>query len=460
MLAFVTTIHAAMVVLRKYRSAPTGVVHLSILPSLAFAAGPWVFPAPAQLVIGLLAHVAWFVACDQLLPQSAPRKTTARPATSPSVRRPIAASAVMKSATPAPGAQKATASKDFTPVPVLAVHDETESIRTYRLARPDGFGFEAGQFATVRVQVDGHANVRCYSISSAPEATGYLEISVRRQGLVSGMLYSMIRPGSTLMLKSPAGKFVYPAGDDRPVVLLAGGVGITPLMSMLRHAVMADPARPVTLLYSVRDEHDIAFREELSLLTRRHPHVRVAITVSGRAQSGLFRSGRIDDCLIREMVPMPGLSIFLICGPVQMIEATEHLLERLEVPSSQIRSEVFLAPVAIGAKPSPAAHAARPQPDPGDEAAETIAAGTSHLTLVRTDRTVEIEPSQTLLEAAEGAGAAIPCMCRAGVCGACRTKVVEGETECTSDALDEDDRANGYVLPCVTWAKSDCAIEA
>jgi ferredoxin-NADP reductase len=122
------------------------------------------------------------------------------------------------------------------------------------MARPDGFSFKAGQFLSVRFSIDGKAVSRCYSVSSAPESTGYLEISVTRQGLVSGMLHATVRPGSLLDVIHPAGAFVYPADDHRPITLIAGGVGITPLMSMLRHAVQADPTRPMTLLYSVRTE--------------------------------------------------------------------------------------------------------------------------------------------------------------------------------------------------------------
>jgi ferredoxin-NADP reductase len=130
---------------------------------------------------------------------------------------------------------------------VLAILDETRDIKTFRLARPEGLVFTAGQFVPVRVNINGQPHIRCYSISSSPDVRGYLEISVRRQGLVSSTLHSLLRPGASVSLGTPAGTFVYPAGDDRPIALLAGGVGITPLLSMLRHAVATDPLRPITL---------------------------------------------------------------------------------------------------------------------------------------------------------------------------------------------------------------------
>ena len=104
----------------------------------------------------------------------------------------------------------------FAPTTVLAVLDEAADIKTFRLARPEGCEFSAGQFLAVRVLIDGKPHVRCYSISSAPHTRGYLEISVRRQGLVSGTLHATLRAGSTLTINRPSGQFVYPQGDDRP----------------------------------------------------------------------------------------------------------------------------------------------------------------------------------------------------------------------------------------------------
>ena len=322
----------------------------------------------------------------------------------------------------------------------------------------------------MRVQVDGQPHVRCYSISSAPETPGYLEISVRRQGLVSAMLHSTVRPGSLLAVKPPAGSFVYPAGDDRPLVLVAGGVGITPVLSMLRHGAAADPNRPITLLYSVRDEQDIAFRDELSVFVRRHPQVRVAITISGSSRSERYRVGRIDEALVADTVTDPAHSIFLMCGPDPMIDGLRRLLADLGVPAAQVRSELFQPAAAIGAKraalaaPPPietdeAPDAASPEGDSEGAAGDREPAG-PRLLLARSNRTVAVEGNQTLLEAAESAGAEIPCLCRSGVCGTCRTRLISGDAECTSDALDDEDRAGGFVLPCVTWARGDCSLDA
>ena len=339
--------------------------------------------------------------------------------------------------------------KHFAPVSVLAVVEETPTIKTIRLARPDSFEFEAGQFLTVRVRVDGHDYARCYSLSSAPEARGYLELSVRRQGLVSNALHAAVRPGATLSIKGPLGAFKYPADDDRPLVLLAGGIGITPLVSMLRHMVASAPTRPVTLLYSVRSEEDFAFRDELTSIARRHHQVRVHLAVSQGAGGPALYAGHIDEALLRATVPDVAHSICFICGPTPMIEAMKTLLASMGVPPGQIRHEVFNAAVAAAVEAPPRAMPARP----------SARAAEYQLTCARAGRRVRIAAGQTVLEAAEDAQIPLESLCRAGVCGTCRVHVDSGDAVCDSDTLDSQDKEQGFVLACVTTVSSDCTVD-
>ncbi|RPJ81844.1 MAG: hypothetical protein EHM13_09835, partial [Acidobacteria bacterium] len=349
-----------------------------------------------------------------------------------------------------PPANAAAGSTGFVPLTVLAVRDETPTIRTFRVERPKDFAFEAGQFLTVRVQVDNKPLVRCYSLSSAPETPGYLEISVRRQGVVSGALHATLRQGSTLWARWPAGRFVYPEGDDRPLVLIAGGVGITPLMSMLRHSVAARPHRPVTLLYSARTASDIAYRAELTAIASVHPQARVLVTVTEESVAPPLLNGRICRAFLQAHITSPLDSVFCLCGPGVMIDDTARDLEGLGVPGPQVRREVFQAATAIGA----IADAGVASP------ASPVASPAFTLSLARSNRTVEMPAGATLLEAAESAGATIPTICRSGVCTTCRTRVASGHVRCTSDALPEADREAGFVLPCVSFPLSDVALEA
>ncbi|MEQ1730618.1 MAG: iron-sulfur cluster-binding domain-containing protein [Vicinamibacterales bacterium] len=408
-------------------------------------------PSLFGLAAGFIAHLTWFVACEKLLlvpapaPVAAPpRKATAAPAPAPTRTARVAQPARVQP-------------RGFMQTAVMAIFDETPDIRTFRLARPDGFQFSAGQFLTVRLKADGREHVRCYSISSAPGAQAYLEISVKRIGLVSSALHATLRPGAMLAVREPAGAFVYPSDDQRPLVLLAGGVGITPLMSMLRHAVDAEPNRPVTLFYSVRRTADIAFYDELSVVMRRHEHVRVFIAVSDETPSPGHFPGFISESLVTTMVPDIAHAVCLICGPPPMMDAMTKMLASVGVPSPQVRFEVFQAAVAASTR---ALAPSGPVPAGPVPAGPDLGVAKHDVVFERSGQRTQVDGEQTLLDAAETCGADIPSLCRAGVCGTCRTKVISGDTDCQSSMLDADDRAAGYVLACVTQVTSHCAVDA
>ena len=331
-LAIITTVHLGILLLCLHYRAPGSRHSLLLVPSVALSASPWILPTLPATGFGLLLHFLWFGAYHRILP------TTPEQVRSFPNPRPAAAQASPPVA--------ASHQRGFVQVPVLHVVRETEDIATFRVARPEGFEFKAGQFLTVRVNVDGKPVVRCYTISSAPEARGHLEISVKRQGLLSGTLHATVRAGSMLAINAAAGNFIYPSGDDRPLALIAGGVGITPMMCMLRHAVHSDPTRPVTLLYSVHTHRDVAFRDELRLLAARNPQLKIrATTTRGPHETGQL-SGRIDGRMISEQVANLSDTIFMICGPAPMIEGIKTTLAQLGVPDSQIRSEAFEAAIA------------------------------------------------------------------------------------------------------------------
>jgi ferredoxin-NADP reductase len=416
-----------------------------VFPSFLIAVTPWLWSSPLALALSIAVHLGWVAACEILAPAPVGAKTPARSSSS-TPPRPVAARPPKTVQAPAGH------TGGFAPTAVLAVLDEATDIRTFRLARPSGFEFVAGQFVPVRVSVDGKPHVRCYSISSSPDARGYVEISVRRQGLVSTTLHATLRTGSQLLIGRPAGQFVYPSGDDRPLALLAGGIGITPLLSMLRYAVSSDPVRPIVLLYSARNPQAAAFYSELQVFAQRHPQVRIAVTMSDRSTPAPWRSGHIDAQMVRQYVPHPSHTIFCICGPVPMMAAMEQMLTAEGVPASQIRSENFDTAMAATVINAPATAAATIQKPAGQKQFD--------VTFSASGRTVSASGSQTLLEAAEAEGIEMSFSCRSGVCQACRTRVADGDVDCQSSVLDPEDRAAGFILPCVSWAQSDCVLEA
>lgn len=408
-LAFVTTLHCALMLLRHYRSSKAA--RLAALPSLVFSAMPWFLPSFLWLAVGMVAHLAWFAACERLLPPPLPPPASVPP--SPVSR------------------------KGFQPLAVLAAIPETPEIRTFRLARPPGFTFRAGQFLMVRTSIGGNPVVRCYSITSAPATAGYLEISVRNQGHVSRHLHETLRAGATLEASGPGGAFVYPPGS-RPIVLLAGGIGITPLLAMLRYGLASEPWRAITLILSAKTAEQVPLLDELRALARRHPQFRLAITLSSGSPDPAFGSGRIDRALIARTVPDAGNCVFMICGPLPMIDEMRRVLEALTVPSEQVHFEKFEAAVSL---------------------AGSSASG-ARLSLRKSNRTVSVAPGQTILEAAEAKGVSLPSLCRVGVCATCRVRLVAGEVDGDFDAIDVSEQEEGFILACVARPLTDCAIDA
>ena len=442
-LAFVTTLHVALALLRKERSGSPAL----LLASFSFAAAPWLLTSPGGLAIGLLLHVAWFAACE--------RFGTPRAAVSAAADRSPARLAPARAERP-PEQRPAAG---FAPVSVLAAVDETPEIRTFRLARPAGFEFIAGQFLSVRVPVGGKPLVRCYTISSPPEARGYLEISVKRQGAVSSALHASLVPGGMIEIRGPGGHFRYPEGDRRPILLVGGGVGATPLVSMLRHAVAAEPARAVTLLLSVRTEIDVPFRAELEEIERRHPQTRIVVAVTRGAGDPRRFPGRIDESLLRSVAPEAAASTAFVCGPLPMIAAMKDLLARLGLPPERIRAEAFEAAVAWAGEENAGPNAA-PREGARVGVLNAPRIRTGDVVFARSGRSAPASATETLLEAAESAGVAIDFSCRSGICGTCRTRLVEGDVEGDAGALDAAERRDGWILPCVSFPKGRCVVDA
>jgi ferredoxin-NADP reductase len=441
--ATLTALHVALAMLRRHR-ANGRIASPFVLPSFVFPAAPWLWTSSTGLVVTSIAHLAWVVVCELVAPAPSPSQSSTASAPGAASVGPIAGSQRAPARPPATG---------FWSTPVLAVLDETSEIKTFRLARPEGFAFTAGQFVPVRIRVNGHPHVRCYSISSGPDTRGYIEISVRRHGLVSCTLHALLKPGSSVSLGRPAGRFVYPTDDDRPLALIAGGIGITPLLSMLRHAVSSDPTRPVTLLYSARSEHEVAFLSDLRAIAERHPQVRLAITLTQPCGETRWRVGRVNASLVRQYVADPGHTIFCLCGPTAMVADLGAALRDLGVDPDDLRSEQFETAVAASVLNETATRALPHQVAPP-------ASDGFQVTFARSGRSTTCQSSTTLLDIAEAEGIPIPSSCRAGVCQACRTRVAGGDVDCRSDMLAADDREAGFVLPCVSWARTDCTLEA
>ena len=229
---------------------------------------------------------------------------------------------------------------------VAGLVKETPRVSTLALEIPGWAGHRAGQHMDVRLTAeDGYQAQRSYSIASAPEVDR-LELTVERltDGEVSPYLVDELRPGDLLELRGPIGGwFTWKAADGGPLLLLAGGSGLVPLMAMLRHRRAAGSRVPACLLYSSRSIEDVIYREELEQLAAAADGLRVHHTLTRSQPAGWGGySRRLDRPMLEEVAWRPAQkpSVY-ICGPTSFVEAAAQILVDLGHDPRSVRTERF-----------------------------------------------------------------------------------------------------------------------
>jgi ferredoxin-NADP reductase len=230
---------------------------------------------------------------------------------------------------------------------VVSIREETQRVKTIRFAVPDWPGHLPGQHADVRLTAeDGYRAERSYSIASPPEVSE-VELTVDRldDGEVSPFLTNELQPDDTLQLRGPiGGHFVWSAAErSRPLLLVAGGSGVVPLMCMLRHRHLSGSIVPTALLYSVRTRNEVIYHSELMTLARSDPRFALRITLT--LESGLGwtgRVGRIDLPSVKALLEdLGGVADVYVCGSDGFVEAASALLLQAGQPPDAIRTERF-----------------------------------------------------------------------------------------------------------------------
>ena len=230
---------------------------------------------------------------------------------------------------------------------VVALHDETATARTITLEIADWQGHVAGQHVDVRLTAsDGYSAVRSYSIASAPNAGRRMEITVERlpDGEVSPYLTQQLAVGDRLELRGPIGGwFVWRPEQTEPIQLIAGGSGIAPLMAMIRTRVSSGSTAPFRLLYSVRDQEAVYYRDELRSLPERGRGVMVTYAYTRAVPKDWARPpGHIDAALIARTTWSGDLGpTWYVCGPTSFVETVADLLTGSGNERERIRTERF-----------------------------------------------------------------------------------------------------------------------
>jgi ferredoxin-NADP reductase len=349
------------------------------------------------------------------------------------------------------------------------IEDSAGQICSFHLEPEDGLvlpSYKPGQFLTFRLdapKADGSGAeqiTRCYSLSDAPQSDHY-RVSIKRvpppksdypPGRSSNFFHDHVPVGTTLQVRAPSGHFYLEPGNG-PIVLIAGGIGITPMLSMLNWCQLHQPEREVWFFYGVRNGKEAAFAPQLAAIAAAKPNVHLRLCFSDPSpeeQLGkdFHHHGRADVNLFRMTMPLKPYHYF-ICGPTPMMESLVTALDDWGVPDAHIHFEAF-GPASIKRRK------------------RETAATASELTAPATDITVTFAKSGkqaqwsaqsgSLLEFAEAQGIAIDSGCRAGGCGTCQTTIKSGEVSYRQSP--DFDPEPGSCLMCVCTPKTHVTLEA
>ena len=231
---------------------------------------------------------------------------------------------------------------------VVGIRLETPHVKSYALELPDWPGHRAGQHVDLRLTAeDGYQAQRSYSIASAPTGAPRVELTVERvkEGEVSPFLHDVVVVGDTFEARGPiGGYFVWEPDATAPLVLVAGGSGIVPLMAMLRHRATVGANAPATLLYSSRTASDVIYGAELDALATRGDGLRVVQTLTRQQPPGWsgYRR-RIDRAMLAEVLAGAGENAAqaFVCGPTPLVEVVAQGLVGLGVPAQRVKTERF-----------------------------------------------------------------------------------------------------------------------
>ncbi|MFD4511437.1 FAD-dependent oxidoreductase [Streptomyces sp. NPDC058457] len=335
---------------------------------------------------------------------------------------------------------------------VAGIEVLTPTVRRIRFEPLDGdtmpFAFAAGQYVKVDLPVAVEPIERSYSICSSPGESGFVEIAVKHEpdGLGSGFLHEELEVGPALRVSGPHGEFTWDPGSEEgtadTLLLIAGGVGITPLMSVLLAAADARHTGRIVLLASYRTEDEVVFGPEIEALRSRLPGLAVSVFVTER-------EGRIG---LDELRPHAGPATRVhLCGPAPMMQDLIGRLTELGVPREAIRTEAFVSGRSKETRREKA-HAI---------AVAAAAAGVTEfmIDMVGGAPAFPCGPGQSVLDAANAVGVALPQSCGEGACGTCRVRVLSGAYETDDRGMfSADELAAGWRLACQTLPTEDLVI--
>ena len=321
--------------------------------------------------------------------------------------------------------------------------------------------YKPGQFFTLIPTVDGKKVRRAYSVCTSPYTDSYPAVTVKRVegGLVSNFLNDQLRAGDTLEVMEPMGNFTNePQADKRRhVILLGGGSGITPLMSIAKSVLKQEPNSQVSLVYANRNLESIIFRKGLEELEQAHGnrftviHVLDEPPAGWTGPSGLLTPANLPQ-LLDKLPKGPADAVeYYVCGPEGLMICVDQTLKALNIPKERIHKESFVAGKTEKLVDVPATAGAAATGPAGPREVTVILDGEEHK--------FTVEPDKTILETALDLNIDLPYSCQSGLCTACRGKCLSGKVKMDEDeGLSDAEKEEGYVLICVGHPAADDVI--
>ncbi|WP_188748330.1 hybrid-cluster NAD(P)-dependent oxidoreductase [Marinobacterium zhoushanense] len=339
---------------------------------------------------------------------------------------------------------------------------ETWDVKTFcfMAEQPIMFFFKPGQFVTLELEIEGEQIFRSYTISSSPSVPYSFSITVKRApgGVVSNWLHDNMVEGAELAVHGPVGQFNITDHPSDKVLMLSGGVGITPVMSMVRWLFDTNAAVDVEFVHSARSPKDIIYHRELEHIFSRIPEFKMHIVCEhsddlGEVWAG-FR-GYLNRTMLDLMAPDFMEREIFCCGPTPYMNAVKHILKDAGFDMSRYHEESF------GATPVADEEQAMQDAETAAEEAEALeVADMMNVEFALTGKSVRIAPGETVHAAAAKLGLHIPKACGMGICGTCKVKRLEGEVETSHNGgITEEDEAEGYFLSCCSVPKGNVVVE-